>query len=101
LAALDLSALSATDVEVLDLRNDAHTTLMLTDADVFAFNPGHSLVVHAETADTLELTGFAFVSSASTGTGSEHVYESTVQAQTVTLTVLTDTQFQPDILLFA
>jgi len=99
LNALDLSALNATGVEVLDLRNDAHSTLRVTDQDLFDFTPARALTVYAETADTLELTGFDHQATTAVGAGAARHYQGTVAGETVGLTVITDIAAQPDVLL--
>lgn len=100
LSAVDLSTLNASNVEALDLRDVAHTDLTLSANDLFAFNANRSLMVYAETDDTLLLTGLTYQGSTTDGAASIHTYEATVSAELVTLTVWSDNHLQPDVQLF-
>ena len=101
MTSLDLSQLDAQNIEGIDTRNNDHTTLTVSTADVFAFSPTNSMKVYAETADTLELSGFTFQSETPDGLGAIYLYEGLEGGETVSLEIITDIAQQPDILLMA
>ena len=101
MASLDLADLAATNVEAIDTRNNAETTIAVSTADVFAFSPAKSLTMLVETADTLELTGFAFKSAVPDGPGEMYLYEGQEGGETVSLEIITNIAQQPDIMLMA
>ncbi len=101
MASLDLADLAATNVEAIDTRNNAKTTIAVSTADVFAFSPTNTLTLLMETADTLELSGFAFKSATPDGTGALYLYEGMEGNDTVSLEIITDITQQPDVLLMA
>jgi Ca2+-binding RTX toxin-like protein len=101
MASLDLADLAASNVEAVDIRNNAKTTFAVSTADVFAFSATNMLTLLAETADTIELSGFAFKSSIPEGGGALYLYEGQEGTDIVSLEIITDIAQQPDVLLMA
>lgn len=101
MAFLDLGALNAVSIEAVDARNYAKTTLAVSTADVFAFSADRTLTLCVETADTLELAGFAYQGPVPADDGIAHLYQGLAGVEAVSLTVITDTGHLPDILLAA
>jgi len=99
IATLDLAAVSAVDIEAVDARNYAPTTLSAAAPDVFAFNTGNALTLHMETTDSLTLDGFLLTDIQVDGTEIFRQYEATIGSDVVTLTVVTDNASDPDIVL--
>lgn len=90
LATLDLSALNASGIDVIDIRNAAKTSLRAAPADIPRLNGNGSLTIYAETADKLSLKGFTETGREMAADGHRIRYEGQHNGATLTLTVITD-----------
>jgi hypothetical protein len=96
---IDFSLLSATNIEAIDARNAAPTTMSLSDLDVFSFNEARSLTLYAESADSILLSGFDLVGLIDVDGETHLQYEGLVRNDTVYLTIVSDLGLSPDIIL--
>ena len=99
LASMELVLLNASSVEAIDTRNNATSTLIAPLVDVFAFSATNNLTIYAETADTIDLTGFTYQGSTDHIGQSSHAFSAIHFGQAVNVTVWTNTDSQPDIIL--
>lgn len=90
LAKLDLSALNASNIAIVDTRNAAQTELTVAPADVVRLTGGDSLRVFAETADRLQLPGFTKQATRKEEQGYVTTYQGQADGRTITLSVITD-----------
>ena len=96
---MELVLLNASSVEAIDTRNNATSTLIAPLVDVFAFSATNNLTIYAETADTIDLTGFTYQGSTDHIGQSSHAFSAIHFGQAVNVTVWTNTDSQPDIIL--
>jgi hypothetical protein len=99
LPGVDLADVDAVNIEALDLRNAAQTELNLSASDISRLNDDHSLIVYAETADNIILQGLSLHDSFTAPGGSWQIFQGMDQGHAVSLTVLSDINTMPDVLL--
>jgi hypothetical protein len=87
---LDLAALNAQNIERVDIRNAARTSLSATPADILRLSGGVPFQILAETADTVRLSGFTKLSAGKTPKGFTVRYQGHTGSHTISLTVTTD-----------